>query len=295
MTVGFVTCTEIGGITDDDERVASLLREAGVPVRAVVWDAEDPPRDVSAFIIRSPWNYHLTPEAFLSWIDRAANSAIVWNDPRIVRWNSHKEYLFELERAGLPVAQTALCHMHERANLREIMYERNWNQVVVKPAISASSFMTAIVGVSAYAQHRDTALGDRVVEDGQHLLDAILETRDALIQPFMPEIFERGERCLIFIDGVFSHAVQKAPFTSVCGKGHAVAAEPAEADLGRRAVSVLPEVPLYARVDILRGDDGVDRVMELELIDPELYFRFDEASPQRLAAALLRRLGKGAG
>ncbi len=154
--------------------------------------------------------------------------------------------------------------------------------------------MTAIVGVSTYAQHRDTALGDRVVEDGQHLLDAILETRDALVQPFMPEIFERGERCLIFIDGVFSHAVQKAPFTSVCGKGHAVSAEPAEVELGQRAIAVLPEVPLYTRVDILRGDDGIDRVMELELIDPELYLRFDAESPRRLADALRRRLRDGA-
>lgn len=290
MTVGFVTCTDIGGITDDDERLASVIRDSGVPVRAVVWDAEAPPDDVGALIIRSPWNYHLSPEAFLGWVDRAAALATVWNDPSIVRWNSHKEYLLELGSAGLPVAETVLCHKHEGANLRQIMYERNWNQVVVKPAISASSFMTAIVGVSAYAQHRDTALRDRVVEDGQHLLDAILETRDALVQPFMPEIFERGERCLIFIDGVFSHAVQKAPFTSVCGKGHAVRAEPAEVELGQRALAALSEVPLYARVDILRGDGGIDRVMELELIDPELYLRFDEASPNRLAGALLRRL-----
>lgn len=290
MTVGFVTCTEIGGITDDDERLASVLRESGVPVRAVVWDAEAPPDDVRAFIIRSPWNYHLTPEAFLAWVDRAAISAVVWNDPQIVRWNSHKEYLFELGSAGLPVAETTLCHKHMHANLREIMYERNWDQVVVKPAISASSFMTAIVGVSANAEHRDTALRDRVVEDGQHLLDSILETRDALIQPFMPEVFERGERCLVFIDGIFSHAVQKAPFTSICGKGHAVRAEPAEVALGQRALAALAEVPLYARVDILRAEDGIDRVMELELIDPELYLRFDEESPRRLAAALLRRL-----
>ena len=111
--VGFVTCTEIGGIADDDERLASAIRDADVPVRAVVWDSEDPPRDVDAFIIRSPWNYHLTPEAFLTWVDRAANSAVVWNDPQIVRWDSHKEYLFELGSVGLPVAETVLCHKHE--------------------------------------------------------------------------------------------------------------------------------------------------------------------------------------
>jgi hypothetical protein len=290
MTVGLVTCTEVGGITDDDALLASALRDFGVQVRPVIWDAETEAHDINAFIVRSPWNYHLAPEAFLTWVDSAANSALLWNHPGIVRWNSHKEYLFALERAGIPVAETVLCAKHKATDLRTIMDERNWDQVVVKPAISASSFMTAIVGLPAYALHRETALSDRVVEDGQHLLESILETRDALVQPFMPEIFERGERSLIFIDGDFSHAVQKAPFTDVCGKGRLVHAEPGEVQLGQRALGVLPEIPLYARVDLLRGGDGVDRVMELELIDPELYLRFDADSPRRFASAILRRI-----
>lgn len=290
MIVGLVTCEELGGITDDDALLASALEDSGVEVRPIFWDAGDAPPDVDAFVIRSPWNYHLTPDAFLAWVERTADSALLWNEVEMVRWNVHKEYLLELDRAKIPVAQTVLCPKQSATNLRTIMSERNWDQVVVKPAISASSFMTAIVRLPAYTQHRDAALGDRVVEDGQHLLDAILETRDALVQPFMPEIFERGERCLTFIDGLFSHAVRKAPFTSVCGKGQRVTAEPNEVELAKRALGVLDEIPLYARIDILRGGDGIDRVMELEIIDPELYLRFDAESPRRFASAILRRM-----
>ncbi len=169
------------------------------------------------------------------------------------------------------------------------MVERNWGQVVVKPAISASSFMTSIVGTLGPTA-RDGALHERLAEDGQRALETILETRDALVQAFMPEILDRDEHCLMFIDGEFSHAVAKAPFTDLEGDGRPIIAESEEIMVGRRALAVLSETPLYARVDLLRTADGVDRLMELELIDPELYVRFDADSPHRFASALLRRL-----
>ncbi|MGZ3527995.1 MAG: ATP-grasp domain-containing protein [Vulcanimicrobiaceae bacterium] len=290
MTIGFVTCSQLGGITPDDELFAAALADAGVRVRSVPWDCGEPPQDLEALVLRSPWNYHLTPELFLAWVDTASDSALVCNSPTIVRWNSHKGYLFDLQQAGVPIAPTVLCKKHEVSDLRAITGERNWNQVVVKPAISASSFMTRIIGLPAQAVHSNGDLQGRVAEDGQDLLESILETRDALVQPFMPEIFERGERCLIFIDGQYSHAVQKAPFTNAPGGGRPVIAEPQEIQIGQRALSVLTETPLYARVDLLRGTDGVDRLMELELIDPELYMRFDSESPRRFALALKRRL-----
>jgi len=288
MTIGFVTSAELGGITPDDELVATALAEIGIGVREIFWDDGEPPRDVEALVLRSPWNYHLTPEAFLAWVESAGNSALVCNDPSVVRWNSHKSYLFELGRAGIPVAPTVLCKKGEVSDLRAIMRERNWNRVVVKPAISASSFMTSII--ASDATDYGEAFQERIAEDGQHQLESILETRDALVQPFMPEIFERGERCLIFIDGQFSHAVQKAPFTNVGGGGQPVIAEHQEIEIGRRALALLAEAPLYARVDVLRGADGIDRLMELELIDPELYMRFDPKAPRRFASALKQRL-----
>ncbi|HEY8313619.1 MAG TPA: hypothetical protein VIG51_05545 [Candidatus Baltobacteraceae bacterium] len=290
VAIGFITTLELGDITPDDALIVAALADAGVEVRAVPWDAGEPPENLDALVLRSPWNYHLTPDAFLSWVDRANGYATVFNDPKIVRWNAHKGYLFELERLGIPIAHTVLCKKHETWDLGAIMSEHGWNEVIVKPAISASSFMTSIVGYSAHVTHRNGDLQDRVFEKGQHLLESILETRDALVQPFMPEILERGERCLIFIDGQFSHSAQKAAFTDVGGGGQPVIAESEEIALGERALAALPETPLYARVDILRDADGIDRLMELELIDPELYMRLDSNSPRRFASALMRRL-----
>ncbi len=277
MTVGFVTCIEIGGITPDDALVASALARMATPVVPVAWDDGTPTTDFAALVLRSPWNYHLQPNDFLDWVTRAASRAAVYNEPDVVRWNAHKGYLFELERAGIAIAPTILCKSGETHDLQTIMLERGWPEVVVKPAVSASSYMTDRIDARTLAQ-------------GQRLLDDILESRDALVQPFAPEILERGERCLVFFDGRFSHAIQKSPFTKIGGGGAAVAAQPDEIRVAQRALDVVAPTPLYARVDLLRGADGIDRLMELELIDPELYLRFDQKSPERFAAALKMRL-----
>jgi hypothetical protein len=285
--LGFVTCEEIG-ITDDDALAARALAGAGVSVEPVPWDASDPRAGFDAFVVRSPWNYHLEPHRFLDWIDRAGRLACVFNDAATIRRNAHKRYLFDIESAGVTIAPTVLVSKGERVDLRAIMEKRNWPQVIVKPAISASSFMTAVVGARDASSH--IALKHRFTSEGQRYLDDILESRDALVQPFIQEILTRGERSLIFIDGAFSHCVHKEPFTDKCGGGRDAQADDDELAVAERAMSLLPLTPLYARIDVLRDAQGIDLLMELELIDPELYFRLNPRSAGLFAAALKRRL-----
>lgn len=289
MKLAFVTCREVGGITPDDRRISGELSKQGAVVTPASWDDGDPP-SVDAFVIRSPWNYHLALDAFLGWVERAAAIAPVYNDSKTVRWNAHKRYLLDLESAGVRVAPTVLCRSGERYDLQALARERGWHEVVVKPAISASSYMTAIVGATPHPALQNDALRSRFVEDGQQHLERILATRDALVQPFMPEIFTRGERSLVYIDGRYSHCVQKDAFTTGPGGGHAVDAELEEREIAERALATLPQLPLYARVDLLRNADGLEYLMELELIDPELYMRYSENAPRRFASALLARL-----
>ncbi len=287
-TIGFVTCTDVGGIVPDDRLIVDELARLGIDVVAVAWDAHETIPPVDAFVIRSPWNYHLHPEAFAAWVDRAANNAPLYNDPSIIRWNSHKAYLFDVEKAGVRIAPTVLCAARESYALDAIMQEKNWHEVIVKPAISASSYMTAIVGATPHPALQIAELESRFVDDGQRHLERILETRDALVQPFMPEIFTRGERSLVYIDGAYSHCVQKDAFTTGPGGGHRADADDEERSLAERALATLPLVPLYARVDLLRNSEGAEHLMELELIDPELYMRYDAEAPGRFAKAILR-------
>ena len=288
--VAFVAARETG-ITPDDARIADELAKLGVVVTPALWDAQEPMR-VDAFVIRSPWNYHLDPEAFLAWIARANAVAPVFNDPAVVAWNAHKRYLLDLESAGIPIAPTVLALRGDSCDLASILRERNWHEVVIKPAISASSYMTAIVGVTPHPALQIEELHSRFIDDGQAHLDRILRTRDALIQPFMPEIFTRGERSLVYIDGRYSHCVQKDAFTTGPGGGHAVEADDEERGIAERAIGTLPHPPLYARVDLLRNAAGKEHLMELELIDPELYMRYSDDAPRRFAQALVETLAR---
>ena len=290
--IGFVTCTELGGIVPDDQLIADELNKRDVDVRAVAWDADEAIPCVDAFVVRSPWNYHLHPAAFARWIDDAARVAPVYNDPGTIRWNAHKAYLLDLAAVGVRVAPTVLVRAGERCDLEAIMRERHWYEVVVKPAVSASSYMTAIVGATPHPALQAGELHSRFIDDGQAHLETILKTRDALVQPFMPEIFTRGERSLIYIDGIYSHCVQKDAFTTGPGGGHRADADDVERALAERALATLPHRPLYARVDLLRDADGTEHLMELELIDPELYMRYDSEAPARFAEALIPALGR---
>ncbi|MBV8638299.1 MAG: hypothetical protein JO322_09455 [Candidatus Eremiobacteraeota bacterium] len=289
-TIGFITCHELGGIVPDDRLIATELGAHSVDVIGVPWDAVQTPPRVDAFVIRSPWNYHLQPDAFMQWIERAATIAPLYNDPAIVRWNAHKQYLFDLEAAGVNIAPTVLCRSAERHDLDTIMRERNWHEVIVKPAVSASSYMTAIVGATPHPALQVDELKSRFISDGQTHLETILQTRDALVQPFLPEIFTRGERSLVYLDGVYSHCVQKDAFTTGPGGGHRADADDEERAIAERALATLPLRPLYARVDLLRNADGAEHLMELELIDPELYMRYDAQAPRRFAETLVRLL-----
>jgi hypothetical protein len=287
--IAFVTCRDIGGVEADDRLTADELENLGARVVPVMWDDGELPSGVDAFVVRSVWNYHLEPDAFMRWIESAATLAPVFNDPATIRWNMHKQYLDELAAAGVNVVPTVVCRRHERRDLATIMNERHWHEAVVKPAISASSYMTAIVGATPHPALRAGDLESRFTTDGQAHLESILETRDALVQPFMPEIFTRGERSLVYFDGEYSHCIQKDAFNTGPGAGAAVHADAEERDLAERALALRPG-QLYARVDILRDAHGVEHLMELEMLDPELYVRFDRQAPRRFAEAIARRL-----
>lgn len=287
-TIGFITCSELGGMTADDAILAAELRTRGFDVVSVYWDREDPPANAS-LVVRSPWDYHLKPAAFLEWIDRGSQLSVVQNTPSLIRWNVNKRYLLELESAGIPIVPTAFCRRGASYDLPQLLSERGWKRAVVKPAISASSFMTAIVGDAGAFNDGDHR--SRFAPDGQKHLDEILSTRDALVQPLIEGVFSTGERSLICIDGKYSHAVQKGAFVSAVVGVEAV--EPAfdERMLAQRVLELLPETPLYARVDVVRGSRGTC-LMELELIDPELYARSFKPAAGLFANALSARLFK---
>lgn len=279
MTVALVTCAHLPEPDPDETLLLAALRARGVPAELRAWD--DPDVDWTeprAAVLRSTWNYPQHPDQFVAWIDAVDRATTLINPAEVVRGNLHKRYLLELAARGVPAAETELVPRGVREPLAAICARRGWYDVVVKPAISAASFMTARFSGPAIA-------------GGDHHLRAIVATRDALVQPYVRSVETSGERSLVWIAGEFTHTVRKRPRFS--GGHEAVddvrAPTPEERALGEQALQLAGGPLTYARVDVARDAAGRLVVMELELMEPSLFLAQWPAALDRFADAIAER------
>ena len=284
--IAFVTCTPFGpirpdGLTADDALAVAALKSEGIPVHAVRWDDAD--ADWLAYalvVIRTPWDYFRRLPEFLRWLDQLeALGAPVHNPIPVLRENLDKAYLLRLLEQGVAVTPTALVPRGLAPSLTALLAQRDWEEAVVKPAVSAAAFETWRVSRSS-------------VERAQSHFAALVADRDVLVQPYLSEIAEGGEWSLVFFHGEFSHALRKFPATGDFRvqqyHGGSLSQATATPELIATAKELLAHVPgplLYARVDgVMTGDAFL--LMELELIEPELFLRTDPAAPARFARAI---------
>jgi glutathione synthase/RimK-type ligase-like ATP-grasp enzyme len=278
--IAFVTWSGLPALSADDQLAAAELETRGATVARTVWD--DPAVDWAGFdavVVRSTWDYHHRPAQFLEWIALLESAGVrVWNPPSLLRWNLDKRYLAELSRRGVAVVPTVTVPRGSDATLADVLVEAGWSQVVVKPAVSASAHET-------WRTSHQSAGGDA------SRFARLVRTGDVLVQPYLSAV-EAGEWSLCFIGGRFSHAVLKRPrageFRVQYELGGEVLALPPPAALIEQAeaiVDLLREPWLYARVDAC-DIDGALVLMELELIEPTLFFHADPAAPERFAEAL---------
>jgi hypothetical protein len=283
IDVALASCVTLPEPDADLAPLVGALRAAGITTEVLAWD--DPEADFASAcmtVIRSTWNYAERPADFLAWVDRVAARSTLWNQRETVRWNAHKSYLLDLEARGIPVVPTHLVRRGEATTLAELRRDRGWSDLVVKPAVSGGS--RATIRVSAMT-------GDGL-ERGERHLRALAEREDVLVQPYQSSVEGHGERAIVWIDGEATHAVRKTP--RFLGDPESVSAavriEADEADLARRAVAAAPGPLLYARIDVARGEGGLPRVMELELIEPSLFFARAPAALERYVAAVAKQL-----
>lgn len=283
-TVAVLGCTHSLDHDDDEEPLLAALGARGLAASAVAWDR--PGLDPAAFdacLLRSTWNYHLHPERFLRWIERAGRRSRLWNPADVVAWNAHKRYLLELAARDVAVVPTRLVARGAAPRLERAQELRRWralgwSAVVVKPAVSGSSWRTR-----RFEAHELAA--------AQVFLAELAAERDALLQPCLPAFEESGERCVVWIDGAVTHVVQKRPrFAGQSQRARQVPLEPQDAAFCRTLLAPFAERILYARVDFVRDADGRPRLAELELIEPSLFLREHPSALERLADALERRL-----
>ncbi len=272
-------------ILADERQVIDALEARGVSHERVAWS--DPSVDWSRYaaaLLRTPWNYHEHIAEFQAWLGRVSASTTLLNPESIVRWNVDKHYLADLEQRGVHVVPTVFVEPGSTEGLGVLLGQHAIDQAVLKPVVSGAARDT-------YRIHVDEA------QDHDATLARLLREGSVMLQPFQRDIVERGERTLMLIDGRFTHAVRKVPKAGDFrvqddhgGSVHAYSPTADEIAFAERAIAVCDPTPLYGRVDMIRDNDGRLAVMELELVEPEMWFRLCPAAAEALAEGLVRRL-----
>jgi glutathione synthase/RimK-type ligase-like ATP-grasp enzyme len=258
---------------------ADALIAAGAEVTPIVWSE---PFDAAVFDLVLPlvaWGYHKHFDRWCAVLDRLEReSARVENPVPLLRWNSDKAYLAELYERGVPVVPTEVADPLDEESLDRIRAHLGFADVVVKPPISASAYLTFPIRQS-----------DPIPES--------VRGRRMMVQPWLENITTSGEWSLLFFGGELSHSVSKVPVPGDFRVqpeygGIITRCEPPDGaeEVARAALAAAPATALYARVDLVRGNCGTLQVIELELIEPAFWLAQAPEAGASFAAAVVRHV-----
>lgn len=261
------------------EKNGWLASEISWRNKSVNWNSFD------AVIVRSTWDYQSEPMKFISVLTKINDSsAHLENDFEMMKWNMNKYYLRDLTNKNILTVETI---WEKEFNLEKILNYfslLNTNEIIIKPNISAS------------AQNTFRIKSDEIIKRSKKL-ETIFSNREFMIQPFMSNIISEGEYSLFYFNGQYSHAILKTPklkdFRVQEEHGGTIVPINPEASLKYETENILSKLrttPLYARVDFVRTSSDDFALMELELIEPSLYFNLDEKSPERFVNAFIERM-----
>lgn len=295
--------TAIAAAGQDEDLVPLLEACARIGLDAVARAWDDPSVGWSRFdavLIRSTWDYTQRLPEFQRWCERVAAQTRLVNPLPVIHWNSDKHYLADLAERGVPVVPTRFVEPDQEPlpALQGFLSEHaQAAEFVVKPAVGAGSR-----DAQRYSRAQEFAAANHIAR----LLGA---GRSAMLQPYLDSVDRHGETALIHLDGIFSHAIRKGPLLAPDAEAssHLFAAEAItprtpegdEMEVSLRAMKAMSHrlqltQPLtYARIDLIRDDSGVPRLLELELCEPSLFFDHAAGSADRFAGILARLLAPG--
>jgi glutathione synthase/RimK-type ligase-like ATP-grasp enzyme len=283
--VAIVTFERLPNLSPDDQLFARELARVGLAVEAAVWS--DSSVDWSKFrsiVIRSCWDYHHRHEAFLEWLTRIETLGLsIWNRPDVIRWNTDKIYLRELQEKGFRIPATFWVDKGNTIDVRDVLRSQGWQRAVVKPRVSASGDRTVLVE------------GEFV---GQEQIDPIFLGSGGLIQEYLDVVETEGEWSLLFFNKKYSHAVLKRPKSGEFrtqiehGGSFDLAIPPLDhIEVAQSVVNRIEKPLLFARVDGVPVG-GKFTLMELELIEPYLFLSVAKSAVQDLVKAYIENRGE---
>jgi len=262
--------------------LVAALRDLGFVATVQPWGSGYEWSAAPLVVVRTPWDYFEAREPFLEWARGVAAVTSLINPFEVVEWNSHKGYLLDLRRAGVPVVETTVVVRGASIDAQAAALRAHVGEVVVKPAVGGGA-------TGAVRGEADGATARRQLAE-------LVRSGDALVQPLAVTVTTQGEISLVYFGGEFSHAVRKVPAAGDyrVQAEHGGQVEPhdpssSERAVGAAALARTPRPTAYGRVDLV-DVGGTPTVMELEVIEPQLFLDRHPDAARRFADQLAREL-----
>jgi hypothetical protein len=286
----FITCADFPRGTEDDQLLFHSFENRDISVTPVVWDKRSPDElgSFAATIIRSPWDYHQKIKQMYKWLEKTQSLKIsLFNPAQLILWNISKKYLPELEKKQIPIVPTLILRKMSDQIFAQEIQKRSWSDIVIKPEISASAFKTFRLKLSE-------------LENYWTEISSIWQECEVLVQPYCGSIESEGEYSLMYFNDSqsvhYSHTVIKKPKVQDFrvqqehgGTVEAFTAPQALVNYGRDILKALPFDWLYVRVDVMKYE-GNYVLGELELFEPQLFFRYSPEAAPLFVQCVLKRL-----
>lgn len=284
MKLAILTCERLPDLLPSDKPLITLLAEKGIQAAPAIWN--DKTIDWAGFdalLFRNTWDYYQLETEFNHWLSQIQTLGIKTLNPiETIQQNKHKFYLCGLQAKGIKIVPTQFINKTNQLNL-SASWPKSWKKAVIKPAFSAGSYLTEV-------------FEKEKVDEINQKYASIAQTKELLFQQYIPEIETLGETSFIFFDKKFSHAVNKKPVkgdfrVQVQFGGEYSLVNPPDNILqtAESIIATYNEPLVYARVDGVIVN-GSFKLMEVELIEPDLYFSLKPNALTTFAAAIAKNL-----
>lgn len=272
-------------ILDERKLITQALEDLGLKVHCAAWDdTEYDWSQTRSVVFRTIWDYFERYDEFSAWLEIVKTKTQLVNSYDLIQWNIDKHYLKDLQDKGVAIVPTEYVDTGSYRSIAEVCLERDWQDVVIKPAIAGGAFHT----------HKVLEFERAAYEE---VFENLVAERDMLIQPFVPTISSRGEASLMVFNGKFTHAILKKPKQGDYrvqddwgGTVHPYSPTQEEITFAEDCFKACSTMPAYGRADILWGKNGDILLGELEIVEPELWIRNDPASARQFAQGVLEAL-----
>lgn len=272
-------------VITEDALLLNALTSLGLTVTRVSWDDTNFNwAATKAIIFRTTWDYFNRFAEFSKWLQQVSAQTQLINSASLIHWNIDKHYLLDLKNKGINIATTHFIEPKTKTTLKQLHNELGWTDTVLKPCISGGSRHTYKLNASNIETH-------------EAIFKELIAEEAMMLQPFQHNIVTKGEISMMVFNGQFTHAVLKKAKSGdfrvqddFGGTVHDYTPTAAEITFAEKTVKACSELPLYARVDIFTNNENEIALAELELIEPELWFRNYPKSAMLLAKAVKEQL-----